>query len=194
MPPWAKQRPILNRITSPRPGAVDQARAGEEEAEIALVVAVQHPIAGVRLRVERLDKPEVAIDADKQHRAVDADALDVSRVMVGRADPAARRGDDRVALKALAGVAIENPLRLARGPPRLAPGEARKAERPPALMRGTGRGAASSIRHLRRRDVGEAAEVRHVVEPALTGRLRVIAARIDREGVAGATARTAADT
>ena len=98
MPPWAKQRPILNRITSPGRGAVDLARAGEQEAEIALLVAVQHPVAGVGPRVERLDEAEVAIDADQQHRAVDADALDVGRVMIGRADPGARRRDDGGAL------------------------------------------------------------------------------------------------
>lgn len=42
-----------------------------------------------------------------------------------------------------------------------------------------------SNRHLRRRHVGEAAEVRQIVELALAGARRVIAAVIDREGVAG---------
>ncbi len=77
---------------------LDEACAGEEEAEIAFFVAVQHPIAGVRPRIERIDKPEIAIDADEQHRAVYADAPDVGRVMIWRANPGPRRRDDCCAL------------------------------------------------------------------------------------------------
>ena len=72
----------------------------EEEAEIAFLIAVHHPVLRVGARVEALDQAEVAIDADEQHGAVDADALDVGHVMVGRADPGARGRDDRGALAA----------------------------------------------------------------------------------------------
>ena len=97
MPPCAKQRPILNRMTSPGSGSRPEPGAREQEAEIALLVAMQHPVARVGARIERFDQAEIAIDAHQQHGAVDAAcALDVGRVMIGRADPRARRRDDRL--------------------------------------------------------------------------------------------------
>ncbi len=94
IPPCEKQRPYLNRITSAGLRRGDGARAGEQEAEIALLAAMQMPVARVGAGVERLDQAEVAIDAHQQHRAVAARALDVGHVMIGRADPFARRRDD----------------------------------------------------------------------------------------------------
>ena len=44
MPPWEKQRPYLNRITSPGRGAGDFRGARQEEAEIAFLAAMQMPI------------------------------------------------------------------------------------------------------------------------------------------------------
>ena len=86
----------------PQAGRLYQSRSGEQEAQIALLAAMVEPIARVGPRVERLDKPEVAIDAHQQHGAVDADAADVRHVMIGRADPGADCGDDRGALAPLA--------------------------------------------------------------------------------------------
>ena len=82
-------------------GRLNQLCAGEQGTQIALLVAVQHPVAGVGSRVERLDKPEVAIDAHQEHGAVDAHALEVGRVMVGCADPGARGDDDGATLRRL---------------------------------------------------------------------------------------------
>ena len=84
-----------------RPRLLHSACAVEQETQIALVVAMQHPVAHVGARVERLDQAEVAIDAHQQHRAVDAGAFDVGGMMVGRADPTARGRDDGRALGAL---------------------------------------------------------------------------------------------
>ena len=78
-------------------GPVDEARALKEEAKVAFLIAVHHPIGGVGPRVEVLDQRQVAIDAHEQHRAVDADPLDVRHVMIGRADPGARSRDDGAA-------------------------------------------------------------------------------------------------
>ena len=77
-----------------RPRRRDGARAGEQEAEIALLAAMQMPVARVGAGVERFDQAEVAIDAHQQHRAVAARALDVGHVVIRRADPFARRRND----------------------------------------------------------------------------------------------------
>ena len=73
-------------------------RARKQEAKIALLVSMQKPVARVGTRIEWLDQAEVAIDADEEHRAVDAVSLDVRRMMIWRPEPRARLGDDRCAL------------------------------------------------------------------------------------------------
>ena len=69
------------------------ARELQQEAEIALFIAMQEPIVRIWARIERRDQAKVAIDAHQQHGAVDAVALDVSCMMVRRPDPRARLGD-----------------------------------------------------------------------------------------------------
>ena len=62
-------------------------RARQQEAEIALLVTMQEPVFGVGARIEFLDQPEIAIDADQKHGTVDAMTLDVGGVMVGCSEP-----------------------------------------------------------------------------------------------------------
>ena len=75
------------------------ARARQKEAEIALLVTMQEPVFGVGARIEFLDEAEIAIDADQEHRAVDAVAFDVCRVMVRRPEPCAGLSDNGYALQ-----------------------------------------------------------------------------------------------
>ena len=72
--------------------------AREQKAKIALLAAMQKPVARIRTRIEWRDEPEVAKDADQQHGAVDARALDVGRMVIWRSEPGARLGDDQCAL------------------------------------------------------------------------------------------------
>src|SRR5271166_804398 len=60
------------------------ARAGEKRAEIAFLAAMQKPVARIWTRIEWRNEPEVAKDADQQHRAVDARALYVGRMVIWR--------------------------------------------------------------------------------------------------------------
>jgi hypothetical protein len=78
-------------------GLADLMRAIEQEAEIFFLAAVHEPIACVGARVERLDEPHVAVDANQQHRAVDAAiaTLHVGHMMVARPDPGPRVFDDK---------------------------------------------------------------------------------------------------
>jgi hypothetical protein len=66
----------------------------QQELQITLVVAVQHPVAGVRPWIKGFDEAEVAVDAHQNHRTVDADTLDVGGMVVRRANPRARGGDN----------------------------------------------------------------------------------------------------
>ena len=75
-------------------GRRDFDRAREEMAHVSFFVSVKKPIGGIGARVERLDEAEVAEYAHQDHRAVDAMAPDVGGVMVRRAEPGARSGDD----------------------------------------------------------------------------------------------------
>jgi hypothetical protein len=73
----------------------------EDKPEIALLAAVQIPIIGLRPRIERLAKTGIDKDADQEHPAIDADALDVSLRVIWRSNPRARLTDDHAALEAL---------------------------------------------------------------------------------------------
>ena len=116
---------------------------------------MHHPIGGVGPVGRSARRGQVAIDAHEQHRAVDADPLDVGHVMIGRADPGARSRDD--------GAALCEVLRPRRSK------KVRHGFSKPSAAAGR-RGSRGSWR---------------VVEPVLAGALRVVATRIDGEGVAG---------
>ena len=64
-------------------------RLGERLARAGLA-----PVAAVGRQRQRLGAVELAPDAAHQPEAVAADALDARLVVVGRAEPAARGGDD----------------------------------------------------------------------------------------------------
>src|SRR6478735_10969481 len=65
-------------------------RTAEEMTEVFFLVAVKEPIPCVRTRIKWLDQAKIAIDADQEHRAVDAVAFDVCRMMIRCSDPIAR--------------------------------------------------------------------------------------------------------
>ena len=65
-------------------------RSIEDKPEVALLAAVQIPIVGIRPRIERLAESGVDENADQEHPAIDADALDVSLLVIWRANPRAR--------------------------------------------------------------------------------------------------------
>jgi len=72
----------------------------ENDGQIALRRAMEVPIGRVPRHVERVDQRDARRreDADQQLRAIDARALDARLVVVGRAEPAPRFGDDGGAL------------------------------------------------------------------------------------------------
>src|ERR1700730_2197932 len=73
----------------------------ENKPEIAFLAAVQIPIIGIRPRIERLAETGIDKDSDQEHPAIDADALDVSLLVIWRSNPRARLTDDCVALEVL---------------------------------------------------------------------------------------------
>jgi hypothetical protein len=73
----------------------------EDKPEIALLAPVQIPIICIRPRIERLAETGIDKDANQEHSAIDADALDVSLMVIWRANPRARLTDDHAALEAL---------------------------------------------------------------------------------------------
>ena len=75
-------------------GTLDLTRALQQEAEIFLFVAVQHPVFRVGARIEGLHEAEIAKDANEDHCAVNADAANVGSVVIGRAQPEPGGGDD----------------------------------------------------------------------------------------------------
>ena len=94
-PPNAKD----NDVTKAR--LTDLMRAGEQMPEIFFLAAMQKPISRVRARIERLDQAEIAIDADQDHRAVNAMPLYVGRMMIWRPDPSSGLRDHGGALGGL---------------------------------------------------------------------------------------------
>ncbi len=73
-------------------------RPVEDEPEIAFLGPVQIPIVGIGARVERRTEPGIDEDANEQHPAIDAGALDVALRMIGRSDPRSRFAHDMAAL------------------------------------------------------------------------------------------------
>ena len=145
--------------------ATDLSRAFENEAEIAFLAAMQVPVDGVRPRIEWGTQPGVDKNPHQQHAAVDADAFDVRAIVIRRADPGARVGNDGGPLCAFAGIHALIRLAARLGARQLGP---------------TG----PSNRHLRRRHIGKAAKVGQIAKFALARARGVIAAVIDSEGVA----------
>lgn len=73
---------------------INLAAAIEDKTEVAFITAVQMPIGRVRAWIERSAKSYVDKDANDEHAAVDARTVYIGGVMIRRADPAARFGDD----------------------------------------------------------------------------------------------------
>lgn len=72
-------------------------RPVEDEAEIAFLGAVQIPIIGIWARIERSTEPGIDEDANEQHPAIDAGALDVALRVIWGPDPGARFPHDNAA-------------------------------------------------------------------------------------------------
>ncbi len=104
--PDAKQDHVsgLRRLHAMRPR--------EQEAQIAFVVAMQHPVSDVRTRIERRHEAEIAEDPDEDHRAIDADVLEVGGVVIGSSRPRARFGDHARAILSLVHTVLDNSPRL----------------------------------------------------------------------------------
>jgi hypothetical protein len=66
----------------------------EDKAQIALVAAVQMPVRRIGPRIERRTKSSIDEDANNQHAAINANAMQIGAIMIRRSNPAARFGDD----------------------------------------------------------------------------------------------------
>ncbi len=84
---------------SPACGVLDLAAVLFHPTEIFFLVIVHHPVARVGARIERRRQPEIDENAHQKHPAIDADAVNVAIVVIGRSDPSPRFGDDGGALR-----------------------------------------------------------------------------------------------
>lgn len=77
-----------------RPRRLDFAAALKHEAEITFLAPVQMPIGGIRTRIEGGTQSRIDKNPNDEHAAIDTRAVHVGRMMIWRADPASRLGDD----------------------------------------------------------------------------------------------------
>ena len=155
-------------------GASTSQRVIKHEAEISFLAAMQMPIGRIGPRFEWRTQPGIDKHPHQQHAAIDADALDVGAIVIRRADPGAGLGDDRRALRGFVARNRKSEIRSQKSESSISVRFLTSDLRLRFL---------ASDRHLRRRHVGKAAEVREIVELALAGARRVVAAVIDGEAV-----------